>query len=211
MTLRARAGFVTFVLALAACGTSSSSGGTSSGAANDAGNPPGCPADAPSNNSACADEGLGCSFGSGCSTAQAKCHAGVWTVDTAGCAADPCTSAGGSCTCGPAPVGYVATSIGCPPTPGPGCVQTCYMRSTDGGTDSGPGDAGSFACGDKTCGPGQLCSDTNVPNHMDGGAVQLYECRDLPAACVSNPTCACVACNPCNEANGHVTCVSLAP
>jgi hypothetical protein len=163
MKPRAHGGLFAFVL-LAACGTSSSTGGSTI----DGGNPSGCPTATPAGDSACVGEGLQCTYGS-CGE-LATCRAGAWNVVQEGCPPqeDPCAAAGGSCTCGPAPVGYVAASYACPPTPGPGCVQTCYRPATCG--DAGACGAGETCCSvcngspfcAKTC-PGVLCAPDAGP------------------------------------------------
>jgi hypothetical protein len=61
-----------------------------------------------------------------------------------------------------------------------------------------------FPCGPRFCTRGtQFCDETlfNVP----GGAAGSYMCRELPAACGSSPTCACLsgtgACGNCYLSN----------
>jgi hypothetical protein len=103
--------------------------------------------------------------------------------------------------------------VQCCPPGAPCRAPSPYCLRADGTCTNGPCDAGApFACGDKSCTASQYCSDTNEPIHGgDGGAVQVYECKDAPAGCAGTPTCACVACGECSEDGGHVTCVILAP
>ncbi len=71
-----------------------------------------------------------------------------------------------------------------------------------------------FPCGDKTCTSQQYCQDTNVPNHLDGGSSQSYQCIDIPSACTATPTCVClsqhVGCQ-CQVVDGHLQTLCLAP
>jgi hypothetical protein len=117
---------------------------------------------------------------------------------------DPCD--GGSI------LGCTGGQIQCCPPGAPCRAPTPYCLRNGVCTD-GPCDGGApFACGDKTCAASRYCSDTNVPTHNgDGGAVQIYDCKDAPPACAGKPTCACVGCSPCSGADGHVTCLILAP
>jgi len=55
---------------------------------------------------------------------------------------------------------------------------------------AGAADLGdSVACGDKSCGPNSICIESH--GGTDGSA-PYFNCDPLPAACASNPTCACL-------------------
>jgi hypothetical protein len=81
---------------------------------------------------------------------------------------------------------------------------------TDSGYDAGY-DAGPFACGGMMCTPSQYCVD-QAPGIAD--ASDSFTCTNIPAACATTPTCACVKANgaciqtavsSCDEVSGHVT------
>lgn len=55
-------------------------------------------------------------------------------------------------------------------------------------------DAGPFACGDKTCEPGEFC-EVQPPGiaFEDGGTPPTsYTCRTIPSECSASPSCACI-------------------
>ncbi len=85
-----------------------------------------------------------------------------------------------------------------------------------GGLDAAPPadsgyDAGPFSCGGASCTASQYCVD-QAPGIAD--ASDSLTCTNLPPACASTPTCACVKANgacqqtavsSCDEMSGHVT------
>jgi hypothetical protein len=94
----------------------------------------------------------------------------------------------------------------CPPPPpvceGPpppcGCPANCKCSSVCDGREwicqaECPDGGTQFACGDKNCNPGQICTET-PPGIPDAGGPSLYyNCIDTPAACANSYTCGCVA------------------
>jgi hypothetical protein len=74
-----------------------------------------------------------------------------------------------------------------------GCA--CQVSTDAGGGDASKdaADAGPLVCGNLTCRAGEYCyvqSGGAVP--PEGGVNTSYECKPLPGACASTPTCACL-------------------
>jgi hypothetical protein len=74
--------------------------------------------------------------------------------------------------------------------------------------DSGP--SGPQSCGSQTCAASQYCNEFQggPAPPPDSGPSGGFTCAPLPAACVSNPTCACLKANgatvcTCVDENGH--------
>ena len=76
-----------------------------------------------------------------------------------------------------------------PPLPAPDARR--LRRSSSAGT-AGSGTAGTkpFSCGSATC-PGSDYCDLYTPFGSPTGGDQAYRCSPIPAACASQPTCAC--------------------
>lgn len=115
------------------------------------------------------------------------------------------------------------TCTGTPPgSTNPGDYRRVCERPTDAGARdasspidaSGPTfqlpsrDGGSFACGTRTCAPGQVC--VRDCSGTDAGAVDLHRCVSAPSGCDASGRCACGAVcftGQCTqEASGVVAC-----
>ena len=180
---------------------------------------------------ACSGTAFFCVPGSGisCSDAgggKAQCVSGQWQ----------CTSSGwipaSQCKCS-----------GAPP-PGCSCSDTGWACSdagagghggSIGGGGSGGGTGGPGACGDQSCGTGEVCVRHQTQGGpcflSDGGcppgrtlagqccvADPVYGCVPRPSACVSTLTCACAAAALCNAGQtctmpsvNEIDCTLLAP
>jgi hypothetical protein len=85
-------------------------------------------------------------------------------------------------------------------------------KGDGGGGMTGGGGAAGNAC--SSCSATQYCS---VTVGGAAGSQPSYACRELPAACVSNPTCACITSNNvgcgnlCSQADGGLTVTCQAP
>lgn len=120
-------------LALAAL----ASGGGCGGLAVLSPNPPGCPESAPAQGAACAEEGLDCTYASGCAGASFRCEGGAWLL---------------------------VTVSSCPPCAGLGaaaCAERTDCRYLHPGCDDFPVSEGCYDaedCTEGSCGSGEVCS-----------------------------------------------------
>jgi hypothetical protein len=96
-----------------------------------------------------------------------------------------------------------------------GTGGACVPPKEDAGKDSGPSAEYCFACGSAaTCdGRIQLCEDTT--GGVTPGGVDLFTCVAIPAACTSDPSCACVTAvlsvSSCSAAGTNLTVLNAVP
>lgn len=66
----------------------------------------------------------------------------------------------------------------------PTCEDACCAHGGVGSPDAGSSDGGVGDCGGQECSASQYCHTPCYP--------LSYSCTDLPAACATTPTCACL-------------------
>jgi hypothetical protein len=171
-----------FVVLLVACG------GTTTGSApgSDGGSHDASTLDASGGDAQATTDG-GCvsepAAGSACRETQVACATG-----------DRCCL-GYAWTCDPTTRSWQKLGLGC----------ACIL---DAGTDAAKRDAGPAVCGATTCGTNEYCvHSSGGAQPPDGGSNARDTCAPIPAACVADPSCACLQANgrvcSCAEVDGH--------